>query len=145
MNIKTLLDLGIQENTAKIVIEKFKAEIDVLVAKKLDDAKKAYSLEFKKLTLQNTVEKELILAGARNLKATIALVDFSAFDPENIDLQGIKDYVNSLKLDEATSFLFFDDANNIELNLKGLPPFDVPFTPNFNYQDLLKNYSQFNM
>ena len=145
MNINTLNKFGLDENKAKQLFEQIQNYIKNEVEKKTLDEKLKYEKELAKIKQKNTVEKELMLAGAKNIKATFALLDEEDVFNDNFNIENIKQKIRELKENENTKFLFFE--KNDEMKLKGFKPFESnifkeKYDKNMNYEDLCKYYEK---
>lgn len=145
MNINTLSKFGLDETKAKQLFEQIQNYIKNEVEKKAYEEKLKYEKELLKLKQKATIETELLLAGARNIKATLALLDIDEISAEEFDINKIKEKIFRLKENENTKFLFFD--KNDEIKLKGFKPFEShilkeKYDRNMNYEELCKYYEQ---
>lgn len=116
MDIKQLINLGIEETKAKEIfnkIEKYILEQINLKTKEAED--KVLDLQ-----LKMAVERQLFMAKAKNIKATMALIDFTKLDKNNIDEKLIKTIIDELKNNEETQFLFDEEVSNKITGLKPL-------------------------
>ena len=140
MDIKQLVKLGLDEDKAKEIFSKIERYI-------LDDVKnktKEYENKILDLELNIIVERQLFIAGAKNIKATKALLDFEKFNKKNIDENLIKEMIDELKRNEETKFLFFEQN---DFKLKGFKPLETNINNNtinrqLSYEELCKHYEK---
>lgn len=96
---------------------------DLQVANKnLNDSHLA---EIRKLKVNNAVEKALLTAGAKNIKAAKALlVDYLGTEPDfdGDNLKGLDDEINNLRCGEDTKFLF--EMKDDKASFVGVKPID---------------------
>ena len=85
--------------------EALKAQIEKLQTEN-KAAKEKYESDIKTLKINNAVDSALTVAGAKNLKATRALIDFEKIKIEGEEVKGIEDQIKALVKDEGSSFLF---------------------------------------
>lgn len=148
MDINTIMSFGLNEAQAKQVLDKIQQHITSKIETEVNKAKLLYKDEIAKIKLDIYVENELRLAGARNVKATLALIDFNLIDKQKVDTDAIKKMIDELKLNEETKFLFLQDK---ALNkFKGNLPFESvvnkpKISKNMNYEQLCKYYENNNI
>lgn len=147
MDIKNIMKFGIDEVSARKIIFEIEKYISTQISEKTYEIKKKYEKELLVLKNQAIVERELMLAGARNLKATMALIDLDDIHEENINLNFIKQKINELKSNENTKFLFFEHNQNNQI--KGFRPFETNLNKdksikNMDYEELCKYYEIIN-
>lgn len=143
MNINTLNKFGLDENNAKQLFEQIQNYIKSEVENKTLEMKLDYENKLLKISQKAIVEKELMLAGARNIKAVFALLDFDDIETDKFNIQQIKQKISQLKENENTKFLFFQQEN--QLKLKGFKPFESKTlkektTSNMDYEELCQYY-----
>lgn len=147
MNIDILNKFGIDEIKSKQLLQQINNYINNEVNKKVSEEKNKYNFELMKLKQKSIIENELILAGAKNIKAVFALLNFEDDDYQNFDINNIKEQISKLKQNENTKFLFFNKEN--EFKLKGFIPFENKIYKqnsfeNLGYEELCHYYEQFN-
>lgn len=147
MDIKNIMKFGIDEVSARKIIFEIEKYISTQISEKTYEIKKKYEKELLVFKNQAIVERELMLAGARNLKATMALIDLDDIHEENINLNFIKQKINELKSNENTKFLFFEHNQNNQI--KGFRPFETNLNKdksikNMDYGELCKYYEIIN-
>lgn len=143
MDIKQIEGYGVGEKRARELFEQIQRYIEQKKDENEKEIQKKWDEKIKKFNLENYVEKQLIISGARNIKATIALIDMDKFLNEGIDEKMIKTAINDLKQDENTSFLFLDNTD--DKKVKGNTPFErkmagTTSVKNMNYEELCKYY-----
>lgn len=148
MDIKILTNYGLDEKTSNLILKDIEKEISIRLEKAILQEKKKYETELNKLKCIAIIEKELILAGARNLKATLALIDIDSINFEKFNIKLIKEKINELKSNESTSFLFFEKQKDNKL--KGFRPLESNLhteksIENMNYEELCKYYEHINI
>lgn len=96
------------------------AEIDKL-QKENKAAKEKYEADLKKIQIDNAVEKALLAAKAKNVKAVKALLDLenAEFDGENI--KGLDEQLKKLQESEDSKFLFNIETKK-QPTFKGIKP-----------------------
>lgn len=145
MDIKTLMTYGLDESKAKQIFEQIEKEIAKEIEKGILAEKVKYEAEINKMNNKAIVEKELMLAGARNLKAVLALIDTELIEAKKLNIDEIKNKIEELKNNENTSFLFF--GNDKAVKLKGFKPFESDLykeksIKNMDYEELCKYYEE---
>lgn len=137
MEIKQLINLGLDENVANQVY----IGIQKYVEEKLQKQKEESQNEILEIKLNMAIERQLFMAGAKNIKATKALIDIEKLDKVNIDEKAIRKLINELKNNIETSFLFFEPKDD---KLKGFKPLESNVNLNNNraltYEELCKYY-----
>lgn len=109
------------EELKKIDAEELKAEITRLQEEN-KQTQKQYEKELNKIKLENAIEKALIAAKAKNIKAVKALLDLEKIKLDGEDLIGLKEQLDNLQKAEDSKFLFDDGRNNPQF--KGFKPGD---------------------
>lgn len=147
MKFTKIAELGFDETKDKEILLKIEQFILSEVENRTKEIKEECELEKLKFKRQNTVENEIILAGAKNVKATLALIDIEEFDPNNLNSEEIRKKIDELKFNENTSFLF--NNQNEDFKLKGIRPLESNLKKrkafkNMGYEELCKYYDQFN-
>ncbi len=140
MDIKQIIDLGIEEPKAKEIYNK----IEKYILEEIKKQTKEYENQILDLKLNMAVERQLFMAGAKNIKATIALIDFSKLNNKNIDEALIKQMIEELKTNEETNFLFFEDKST---DIKGFKPLETNIdrhthNKKLSYEELCKYYER---
>ena len=91
----------------------------------LEEQREEYEKKIEKLKLDFALETALLRAGAKNVKATAALIDK---DQINLDEEGratgLDEQIEKLKGDEQTAFLF-----STESPVRGLVPYESGNVP----------------
>lgn len=106
------------EELKKLDPEKLQEEINRLQEEN-KQAQKQYEEELNKIKLENAIEKALIAAKAKNIKAVKALLDLEKIKLDGEDLIGLKEQLDNLCQSEDSKFLFDDGKGN---QFKGLKP-----------------------
>lgn len=140
MDVKQLISFGLEEAKATEIYNKIQDYISDEVKKKTKEFEEKISL----LNLNMIVERHLFKAGAKNIKATKALIDIDKLNKKNIDEELIKQMIDELKNNEETRFLFFEQD---VLKLKGFKPFETNLNKNtvnknLSYEELCKHYEK---
>lgn len=140
MDVKQLVKFGLDEDKAKEILNK----IEKYVLDEVKNKTKEYENKILDLELNMIVERQLFIAGAKNIKATKALLDFEKFNNKNIDESLIKDMIYELKRNEETKFLFFEQN---DFKLKGFKPLETNINSNtinrqLSYEELCKHYEK---
>lgn len=140
MDIKTIMKFGLDENKSKEIFDKLNDYMEKEIKKRVLEQDNKYKIELDKLKKINSVERELINFGARNIKAVLALIDI---DFDKFDINNIRSEIENLKNNEETSFLFFEKDK--QPKLKGIKPFDTNLykdncVKNMDYEELCKYY-----
>lgn len=140
MDVKHLIQLGLEEAKATEIYN----NIQNYTLEQVKNKTKEYEEKISLLNLNLIIERYLFKAGAKNIKATKALIDFDKLNKKNIDEQLIKQMIDELKNNEETRFLFFDDDF---IKLKGFKPLETNFNKmavnkNLSYEELCKHYEK---
>ncbi len=139
MDIKQLIKLGLDEDKAKDIFSKVEKYILDEVKKKT----KEYEAKILDMKLNMVIERQLAIAGAKNIKATKALIDFDELRSKNIDENLVKNIIDELKKNEETKFLFY---NKNDVSLKGFKPLESNVNKDMNndlsYEQLCKYYER---
>lgn len=85
--------------------EALKAEIEKLQGEN-KAAKEKYDSDIKTLKINNAIDSALTTAGAKNLKAARALIDFEKIKIDAEGVKGVEEQIKALVSDESTSFMF---------------------------------------
>lgn len=86
--------------------EALKAEIEKLQGENKAAATK-YAADLKAMQINNAVERELVAAGAKNIKAVKALLnDLDKAELDGDTVKGLADQIKKLQEDEGSKFLF---------------------------------------
>lgn len=120
-----LLKMGLSEEVALKVSELFASEGGSdglgLEVEKLKERIADYEEEIKRLNLQNAVDEGLLKAGAKNVRAVRALIDFEELKPlKNGEIEGLDEQIEALASGEDTAFLF--EKRGTKKNLRGMKP-----------------------
>lgn len=83
--------------------EELKKQIDALQSEN-QKTKSKYEADLKSLQINNVVERELLGAGAKNLKALKALLNLDNAELDGDQIKGLADQIKGLK--ESDSYLF---------------------------------------
>jgi len=76
----------------------------------------------KQIRLNNAVEKKLIASGAKNIKATKALLDLESVElDEDGNVKGLDEQIKQLQENEDSKFLFKIQSSNKQ-QFKGFKP-----------------------
>lgn len=117
--------------------EKLQKQIEKLEAEN-KTAKENFEKSLNELKINNAVDLALTAKGAKNLKATRALLDFEKIKIKGDGFEGIDEQIDSLIADEGTKFLFEQVNANVP---KGMtPPSGTNQPPKKAYKDM--NYSE---
>jgi len=109
------------EALKKIDAEGLQAEIEKL-QKENKATKEKYEAELKQIRLNNAVEKKLIASGAKNIKATKALLDLESVElDEDGNVKGLDEQIKQLQENEDSKFLFNIPSSNKQ-QFKGFKP-----------------------
>ena len=109
------------EALKKIDAEGLQAEIEKL-QKENKATKEKYEAELKQIRLNNAVEKKLIASGAKNIKATKALLDLESVElDEDGNVKGLDEQIKQLQENEDSKFLFNIQSLNKQ-QFKGFKP-----------------------
>ncbi|MCD7855984.1 MAG: phage scaffolding protein [Clostridiales bacterium] len=123
-----LLKLGLSEADAQKAAELFEAQTGSegdgnlrLEAERLKERIADYEEEIKRLNLQNAVDGALMAAGAKNVRAVRALIDFEELKPlKNGEIEGLAEQIEALSSGDDTGFLF--EKKSGKKGLKGMKP-----------------------
>lgn len=107
------------EELKKLNPEKLQEEINRLQEKN-KQTQKQYEEELSKIKLENAIEKALINAKAKNIKAVKALLDLEKVELDGETVKGLDDQIKKLTEGEDTKFLF--DVAGEKPNFKGIKP-----------------------
>ena len=139
MDIKQLVNLGIEESKAKEIYNK----IEKYILEEIKLKTKEYENKILDLELKMAVERQLFMSKAKNIKATMALIDFNKLDRKNIDEKAIKNMVDELRNNEETKFLFDEEEYN---KITGFKPLESNISSIANrqlsYEELCKYYEK---
>ena len=140
MDINKLVKLGLDENKAREVYE----QVEKYILSKIREKTKEFEEKNLELQLNLVVERQLFMAGARNIKATKALLNFDGVNKKDIDEDYIKAMIDELKQNEETRFLFFEQN---AIKLKGFKPLETNVNNNMlnrdlSYEELCKHYEK---
>lgn len=139
MDIKQLIDLGINEPKAKEIYNKIEKYINNQVKLKTSQLEE----KILDLELKIAIERQLFMAKAKNTKAAMALIDFDKLDKRNIDESLIKSMIEQLKNNDETKFLFEESLND---KITGFKPLEinrnVANKKQLSYEELCKYYEK---
>mgnify|MGYP003369178236 CR=1 FL=1 len=139
MDIKQLVDLGIDEPKAKEIYNKIEKHINNQVKLKTSQLED-HILD---LELKIAIERQLFIAKAKNTKAAMALIDFNKLDKRNIDETLIKSMIEQLKNNDETRFLFEENQND---KITGFKPLEINRNiankRQLSYEELCKYYEK---
>nr|WP_317356802.1 phage scaffolding protein [uncultured Tyzzerella sp.] len=139
MDIKQLVDLGIDEPKAKEIYNKIEKHINNQVKLKTSQLED-HILD---LELKIAIERQLFIAKAKNTKAVMALIDFNKLDKRNIDETLIKSMIEQLKNNDETRFLFEENQND---KITGFKPLEINRNiankRQLSYEELCKYYEK---
>jgi len=113
---------GTIEELSKIDAEKLQEEVQTY-KKKFEESEREKEAEIKKITLEHEIEKNLLSAGAKNLKAVKALLDIEEIEKSNELTKTITTQIEKLK--ESDGYLFEttdgdgDGSGNAEVQVGG--------------------------
>ena len=130
---------------SKIDVEQLNSKIKEFEKTNKDLVEK-HNFEMESLKKDYAVEKALIGANARNIKATKSLLDLDNLKlDEQGNLKGLDEQIKALIEGEDTSFLF--KTEEVKSEVKGLQPIDTPnISPttkdvkNMSYTELCNYY-----
>lgn len=109
------------EALKKIDAEGLQAEIERL-QKENKATKEKYEAELRQLRINNAVERALIASGAKNIKATKALLDLESLElDEDGNVKGLDEQIKQLQENEDSKFLFNIQSSNKQ-QFKGFKP-----------------------
>lgn len=117
--------------------EKLQKQIEKLEAEN-KTAKENFEKGLNELKINNAVDLALTAKGAKNLKATRALLDFEKIKIKGDGFEGIDEQIDSLIADEGTKFLF--EQVNVNVPKGMTPPSGTNQPPKKAYKDM--NYSE---
>ena len=106
------------EALKKVDAEGLKVEIERLQSEN-KSAKEKFEGELKQLQINNAVEKALIGAKAKNVKAVKALLDLNGVELDGETVKGLADQLKKLQEGEDSKFLF--DSQGTQ-QFKGIKP-----------------------
>lgn len=109
------------EELKKLNPEKLQEEINRLQEEN-KQAQKQYEEELNKIKLENAIEKALISAKAKNIKAVKALLDLEKIKLNGEELIGLKEQLDNLQKAEDSKFLFNIADEKPSFNFKGIKP-----------------------
>lgn len=89
--------------------EALKAEIEKLQGEN-KAAKEKYESDLRTIKINNAIDTALTSAGAKNLKATRALLDMEKITIDGDSVKGVDEQIKSLVKGEDTKFLFNDST-----------------------------------
>ena len=140
MDERELIKFGLAEDKAKEIYTK----IEKYILNEVKERTKEYESRILDLELNMIVERQLFIAGARNIKATKALLNFEQINKKNVDEELIKEMIEELKENEETKFLFFEQK---DFKLKGFKPLETNINNNLtnralSYEELCKHYER---
>jgi hypothetical protein len=101
-------------------VEAMKKSITDLQTQNATD-KANYEAQFKKLQIDSAVEKALIGAKAKNIKAVKALLDLEKADLDGESIKGLDEQLKKLQEGEDSKFLFDVQSSNKQ-QFKGFKP-----------------------
>lgn len=82
-----------------------------------------YDAGLMKLKVEHTVEKALMTAGARNMKAAKALLQLDQVKVEEDGIKGLEEQIEELKVSDTSSFLFEQPKEETHVpTFKGMTP-----------------------
>lgn len=106
------------ESLKKVDAEGLKAEIEKLQNEN-KAAQEKYDADMRKIQIDNAVEKALLGAKAKNIKAVKALLDLEKAELDGENIKGLEDQLKKLTESEDSKFLF--DVEN-KPNITGIKP-----------------------
>jgi len=109
------------EALKKIDVEGLKAQIEKLQGEN-KAAKEKYETELKQLQIDNAVEKALMGAKAKNIKAVKALLDLEKVELDGDSIKGLDDQLKKLQESEDSKFLFDAETKPNNPKFKGIKP-----------------------
>lgn len=104
----------------KVDAEGLKAEIEKLQGEN-KTAKEKYEADLSKIKINNAVEKALLLAKAKNMKAAKALLDLENAEIEGDSIKGLDKQLKQLRESDDSKFLF-ESEDNSQTRFKGTKP-----------------------
>lgn len=102
-------------------IEALKKSIADLQSKNATD-KASYDAQVKQIKIDTAVEKALLGAKAKNVKAVKALLDLEKADLDGEAIKGLDDQLKKLQEGEDTKFLFDTKPASKQQQFKGMKP-----------------------
>lgn len=129
-----LAQLGLGQEQIEKISELISNEIS-----EITNQRDMLTKEYNSLKINSSVEKELLKADARNIKAVMALIDNESISiDDNGNVLGIKEQIEDLKENEATSFLFKE--KQVEMRGVAIAGEERDSSPGVNIENM--NYSQ---
>lgn len=107
------------ESLKKVDAEGLKAEIEKLQGEN-KAAQEKYEADMKKIQIDNAVEKALVGAKAKNIKAVKALLDLEKAEMDGENIKGLDEQLKKLTESEDSKFLF--DIGETKPNITGVKP-----------------------
>ena len=153
MDKKYLIDLGVDKKMADEILASHDSDIEAVKADvsknskadkqdtkqkdnvKIDELKNAYQDEIKNLKLKFAVEKALLDAKAKNIKAVTALLELEKAEFVGDKVSGLDDQIEKLKQDEKSKFMF-DSSEKARLTIKGTKPYEGKASHDYSLSDL---------
>lgn len=111
------------EALKKIDAEGLKAEIERLQGEN-KAAQEKYEADMKQVQIDNAVEKALLGAKAKNIKAVKALLDLEKAELDGDSIKGLDEQLKKLQESEDSKFLFDVQTSNKQ-QFKGFKPGDA--------------------
>jgi len=93
------------ESLKRVDAEGLKAEIEKLQGEN-KAAQEKHEADLKQVKIENAVEKALLGAKAKNIKAVKALLDLTSAELDGDSIKGLDKQIKSLQDDETSKFLF---------------------------------------
>lgn len=116
--------LGLSEELAIKAAEASEDELKLYIEKsKYDTLEATYENKLKQMQIDSAVEKSLMMAKAKNVKAVKALLDLEKAEIENDTVKGLDDQIKKLTEAEDTKFLF-ETMSTSKPKFKGVTPPD---------------------
>lgn len=107
------------ESLKKVDAEGLKVEIEKLQNEN-KAAQEKYDADMRKIQIDNAVEKALLGAKAKNIKAVKALLDLEKAELDGENIKGLEDQLKKLTESEDSKFLF--DIGETKPNITGVKP-----------------------
>ena len=85
-------------------------------------AQEEYEAKIDKMIVNNEIERELLRAGAKNIKAVKALLDLSKVQRDGETVKGHTDQIQALQKAEDSKFLFSIEDKGDKFKFKGAKP-----------------------